>query len=1100
MMSLILYKIALVLAGLICRSLGRRLQTAPQSPDSPDAQTQTEQPLQAFEKLLLAGNPVATLRHLTFPVHRPFSASSHPMAIAPEISGRTPMANMVLDDSGVTPTGQAFEKLRSEAANSLDVSKASELLGSLDISKQASETLQSTLTFDIGKEFTQALASLQDLTTSLLSLPGTISSQVVDSLATLLASVLGSDVANKLPVAEAKQVAEQASQAIAGLDPAQQVQLFLASALSPILLASIFGFGRDEEIGAPYAADRDAYDPVAADRFYISRLPTVISRLLKVGSITFSFNIRLALDYWAYCRAGKPEGESWPNECDRAKEALELATQLGPTFIKLAQALSIRTDLIPEAYALELRQLQDAVPPFDSEEAKKILARELRMRGGPSGLSTIFNSLSATPLAAASIGQVYKGILKDGRTVAVKVQRPDILDEIALDLYLLRFLTPLQTRISNYINKLQTYPDDIKLATDLVDEWGRGFVAETDYLFEAANTKSFSEAMDRRGLGAVTAPAVVEELSTRKVLVTEWVDGTRLDLDKSPDVPRLCGVAINAYLTMLLDTGVLHCDPHPGNLLRTLDGRLCILDWGMTLGVPPDLQYSLIEFIAHVNAEDYDAMPADFVKLGFTPEDQLERLYASNLTEGLSFVLRQLSQGGGGKKLQQRVREEWRQKYDPEGKLTLEEMRAKAREDMTNQAREALEKEGVEGASVMDVQGVMEKMQQRNRELFKVPPYILYVARAFSTLEGIGLSGNEDYSIVSEAFPYLSRRLLTDTSPRAKAALRSMVYGSEDKDASNATPNFGKMLSIGEGFTSYSTATAEVPAEAKLMGGGGLGAATMQNSGGDGKTSTADSKSTPPDTDAATEGLIDLLLSADGNYVQELLLEEAAKLADAAVRDSIAQAGTSAPINALADALRAPKQWAQSTLGQLPLPGPFKAAMDAALMPATVLDEISRLVPTLARTSESDQDALKSFGDLWDKFNTRSADTDDVVAMGSDAAPEQSTSGNGVLPTFELPPALATVQTNAGPLLEQLADEDSRLRQRLPLIGTLSRRFGAILLRRVARRLEEDGSGPNAPSLARGLAARAAEADRSLADIIEPVQLDEEEDKAMANV
>jgi predicted unusual protein kinase regulating ubiquinone biosynthesis (AarF/ABC1/UbiB family) len=82
---------------------------------------------------------------------------------------------------------------------------------------------------------------------------------------------------------------------------------------------------------------------------------------------------------------------------------------------------------------------------------------------------------------------------------------------------------------------------------------------------------------------------------------TEWVEGTRLDRDASPDVPRLCGVAINAYLTMLLDTGVLHCDPHPGNLLRTTDGKLCILDWGMTLDVPSDLQYALLEFIAHIN-------------------------------------------------------------------------------------------------------------------------------------------------------------------------------------------------------------------------------------------------------------------------------------------------------------------------------------------------------------------------------------------------------------------------------------------------------------------------------------------------------------------
>merc|ERR1740139_1387745 len=282
----------------------------------------------------------------------------------------------------------------------------------------------------------------------------------------------------------------------------------------------------------------------------------------------------------------------------------------------------------------------------------------------------MFASLSESSVASASIGQVYKGTLKDGRVVAVKVQRPGILGEIALDLHVLRLLTPVQTVLQNAVNGIETSQEDIDTALTLVDEWGRGFVAETDYRLEAENTARFEFAMRQRGLDAVCAPAVVEGLVRDKVLVTEWVDGTRLDKDASADVPRLCGVAINAYLTMLLDTGVLHCDPHPGNLLRTTDGKLCILDWGMTLGVPQDLQYALIEFIAHVNAEDYEAMPNDFVQLGFTPPEQLERVKASNLTEGLSFVLRQLSQGGGGKKLTERVREEWRDKYDPDGRLS----------------------------------------------------------------------------------------------------------------------------------------------------------------------------------------------------------------------------------------------------------------------------------------------------------------------------------------------------------------------------------------------------------------------------------------------
>jgi predicted unusual protein kinase regulating ubiquinone biosynthesis (AarF/ABC1/UbiB family) len=186
-------------------------------------------------------------------------------------------------------------------------------------------------------------------------------------------------------------------------------------------------------------------------------------------------------------------------------------------------------------------------------------------------------------VASASIGQVYRGTLRttttttttassttaaaDGggstttqrttRDVAVKVQRPGILGEIALDLHVLRLLTPIQTTLQNAINGRRTDISDIEQGVALVDEWGRGFVAETDYRLEATNTIKFEAAMRSRKLDAVCAPTVVENLVRDKVLVTEWVTGTRLDKDASTDVPRLCGVAINAYLTMLLDTGVL---------------------------------------------------------------------------------------------------------------------------------------------------------------------------------------------------------------------------------------------------------------------------------------------------------------------------------------------------------------------------------------------------------------------------------------------------------------------------------------------------------------------------------------------------------------
>ena len=308
------------------------------------------------------------------------------------------------------------------------------------------------------------------------------------------------------------------------------------------------GWGDDSVIESPYMAGNSSYDPQQADAFYSRKRLFVFRRLLRLSRLTFWFNLKLLLDW----RTGALE----KNEPQRAAEALVLATQLGPTFIKLGQALSIRTDLIPEAYALQLRQLQDAVPPFDSDQARTIVRAEL----GGRELSQVFSSFSDRPVASASIGQVYRATLRDGRDVAVKVQRPEVLAEIALDLYILRLLTPLQVRLSNAVNRRRTEQSDMDVGLSLVDEWGRGFVAEVDYRLEARNGRLFLEAMRARALNAVTAPEVLEEYCSDRVLVTEWVEGTRLDRDASPDVPRLCGVAVNAYLTMLLDTGVLHCE------------------------------------------------------------------------------------------------------------------------------------------------------------------------------------------------------------------------------------------------------------------------------------------------------------------------------------------------------------------------------------------------------------------------------------------------------------------------------------------------------------------------------------------------------------
>jgi len=186
-------------------------------------------------------------------------------------------------------------------------------------------------------------------------------------------------------------------------------------------------------------------------------------------------------------------------------------------------------------------------------------ARDDLREGGPDVVPPPFTTASVLALFS---GQVYKARRRAGQNgggggelVAVKVQRPDIMNQIALDMHLIREVGPLLKGAFN-------------LNTDVVgitDTWGAGFVDELDYVDEALHAKSFTESIGGTPLsGVVFAPPVVDELTTRKVLTTEWVDGERLDKSGKEDVSILCSIAMNSYLTMMLETGLLHCDPHPG--------------------------------------------------------------------------------------------------------------------------------------------------------------------------------------------------------------------------------------------------------------------------------------------------------------------------------------------------------------------------------------------------------------------------------------------------------------------------------------------------------------------------------------------------------
>jgi predicted unusual protein kinase regulating ubiquinone biosynthesis (AarF/ABC1/UbiB family) len=227
-------------------------------------------------------------------------------------------------------------------------------------------------------------------------------------------------------------------------------------------------------------------------------------------------------------------------------ELSNLLTTLGPSFIKIGQSLSIRTDLLSPAYVRGLKTLQDQCPPFDSTIAKAIMEKEW----GGAPIMSILSEITQEPIAAASLGQVYKARVKaTGQQIAIKVLRPNIEGQIALDMHILRELAPIAKSVFN-------------LNTDIVgivDTWGAGFVDELDYVSEAKNAQKFMEGIQKTELkDVVFAPPVVEELSTGKVLTTEWVDGERLDRSEKDDVTVLCSIAMNTYLTMMLELGTLH--------------------------------------------------------------------------------------------------------------------------------------------------------------------------------------------------------------------------------------------------------------------------------------------------------------------------------------------------------------------------------------------------------------------------------------------------------------------------------------------------------------------------------------------------------------
>ena len=291
-----------------------------------------------------------------------------------------------------------------------------------------------------------------------------------------------------------------------------------------------------------------------------------------------------------------------------ARLAAELEA-MGPTFVKLGQLMSSRVDLLSPPYIEALSRLQDGVEPFTFEEVEDIVTSELHVR-----LSAAFSTFESTPLAAASLGQVHRATLRDGREVVVKVQRPGIREQVRKDM---EVLADLASFLDKHTETGRRYG-----FVHLLEEFRKALVDELDYRREADNLSRMRELV--AGQDLIRVPEPYSDLTTSRVLTMEFIAGKKvtdlgplgqLELDGAPLADQL----FSAYLDQVLVQGIFHADPHPGNVLVTPDGRLALLDIGMIARLAPAVRDKLVKLFLALA----DARPEEVTRIAISLGERL---------------------------------------------------------------------------------------------------------------------------------------------------------------------------------------------------------------------------------------------------------------------------------------------------------------------------------------------------------------------------------------------------------------------------------------------------------------------------------------------
>ena len=460
----------------------------------------------------------------------------------------------------------------------------------------------------------------------------------------------------------------------------------------------------DIDIEEPNAEWR--FDPDRINRKYRRRPFQVLFRIM---TIAFCFASYAIASWW-----DKATGNLAKNERSRAIKLRSILTKLGPAYIKVGQALSTRPDLVSPIYLEELAKLQDQLPSFPNEIAFRFIKEELGKEP-----QEIFAELSDKPIAAASLGQVYKGKLKTGEDVAVKVQRPDLMRRIALDIFIMRSLASF---VQNNVKRVRSN------LIAITDELAERIFEEVNYTQEGRNAERFKNLYGY--MEEIYVPKIYWEYTGRRVLTMEWITGTKLTnieevQAQGIDATHLVEVGVECSLRQLLEHGFFHADPHPGNLLAMPDGKLAYLDFGMMSRIKPYQRYGLIQAIVHLVNRDFESLATDYVKLDFlTPETDLTPIIPA-LTDVFGNAL---------------------------------------------------------GASVAELnfKSITDEMSAMMYEFpFRVPAYYALIIRSMVTLEGIAIGIEPDFKVLSKAYPYVAKRLLTDPAPELRDSLKDLLFKEE---------------------------------------------------------------------------------------------------------------------------------------------------------------------------------------------------------------------------------------------------------------------------------------------------------------------------------